>query len=67
MYNRRDFIKTFLRTASLGTIALGSSYLIFREESDEVCNFEFVCKNCKKLKNCQLPEAKNYIKQADHG
>lgn len=60
MYTRRDFIKKTFRTASFAVLAGGGGYLLLREQSDEVCDFEFVCKNCKKLKNCNLPEAKEY-------
>lgn len=60
MYTRRDFITTILRTTTFAVVAGASGYLIFREESDEVCNFEFVCKDCKKLKECSLPEAKEF-------
>jgi len=60
MYNRRDFIKKTFRTVSFAVLAGGGGYLLLREQSDEVCDFKFVCKNCKKLKKCNLPEAKEY-------
>ncbi len=58
MQTRRNFITSIFRVISLTIIASVSGYLLFREESDEVCNFDFVCKNCKNLKACNLPEAK---------
>jgi len=67
MSTRRDFIKTIFRSFAIIGIGIGSAFLIFRKKSDEVCNLEFVCGNCKKVKNCQLPEAKVYIKQKSHG
>ena len=60
MQTRRDFIKKSLRTAGFAVLAGGSGYLLLRDKSDEPCDFEFVCKNCKKLKECKLPEAKEY-------
>ena len=59
METRRNFIKNTLRTAAFSILAGGSAYLLFREQSEEVCDFDFVCKNCKKLKECKLPEAKD--------
>lgn len=40
-------------------MVLGSGYLIFREkpENADTCNFDFACKNCKRLSACTLPEA----------
>ena len=37
----------------------GSAYLIFKETTNEqqACDFDFICKNCKKKKNCTLPKA----------
>jgi len=38
-----------------------SGVLIFRKSPGGVeCDFEFVCKNCKNLSSCNLPEAKDY-------
>lgn len=60
MQNRKDFIKLFLRIFMLAIIAAISGILMFRETNDAECNFDFVCKNCKKNKNCNLPEANNF-------
>lgn len=60
MQTRRDFIKKSFRMAGMAVLVGGSGYLLLREESDEACDFEFVCKNCKKLKECKLPEAKTF-------
>lgn len=60
MLNRRNFLKKSMRTVAFTILAGGSAYLLFREQSDEVCNFDFVCKNCKKQKECNLPEAQNF-------
>lgn len=59
MSNRREFLKTSVRTILLGGLVLGSGYLIFREkpENADTCNFDFACKNCKRLSACTLPEA----------
>ena len=62
MLNRRMFLKKVLRNISFGTIAMGTGYLMFREESPENCTFDFVCRNCKKLQTCGLPEADKFVK-----
>ncbi len=43
--------------ATFTVLAGASGYLLLRDQSDEVCNFDFVCRDCKKLKECNLPEA----------
>lgn len=60
MQTRRDFITKVFRTTTLAIVAGTSGYLLLRNESDEVCNFDFVCKNCNNLKKCELPEAKEF-------
>jgi hypothetical protein len=66
MLNRRDFIIKLVRNASLLSLAAISGYLIFGRNEEEVCDFSFVCRNCKKVKDCQLPEAENYkVKRAN--
>lgn len=57
MLNRRGFIIKLVRSGTLLTLAATSGYLIFGRKEEEVCDFSFVCQNCKKLKDCQLPEA----------
>ena len=57
MYNRRDFIRKIFRTTSLLSLAALSGYLLFGRNTEEVCDFSFVCRNCKKQENCNLPEA----------
>jgi len=56
--NRRNFIQSI----GQATIAIGlasmAGYLVFRDKTEEPCNFNFVCRDCKKLDNCQLPESK---------
>ncbi len=60
MYTRRNFIKIAIRNTALAGIAIGSGYLIFKDQSEEACNFDFICKSCKKLKECKLPEAEDH-------
>ena len=57
MYTRKEFIIKTFRMATFTALAGVSGYLLLREQSDEACNFDFVCRNCKKLKECKLPEA----------
>jgi len=60
MTNRRDFIKTLGRGVAFAGLAGITGYLALRDEPSEgeVCNFNFVCKDCKRLSSCTLPEAK---------
>ncbi len=60
MKTRRDFITKVFRATTLAIVAGTSGYLLLRNESDEVCDFDFVCRNCNKLKKCGLPEAKEF-------
>lgn len=60
MQDRREFIIKLARGVTLATIIGVSGALILRKRDDEICNFDFVCSNCKKLKNCKLPEAKQF-------
>jgi len=66
MINRRNFIVKLVRNGSLLSLAAISGYLIFGRNEEDVCDFSFVCKNCKKLKDCQLPEAEEFkVKRVD--
>ena len=67
MRTRRNFIISIFRIISLAIIASVSGYLLIRDESDEICNFDFVCKNCKNLKACNLPEAKDARREYEDG
>jgi hypothetical protein len=60
MTNRRNFIKTLGRGVAFAGLVGMTGYLTFRDEpaKGEACNFDFACKNCKRLKSCSLPEAR---------
>lgn len=60
--DRRKFVTRLGRGAILASLASMSGYLIFREkkEGPEACKFEFICKSCKRITECELPEAKEY-------
>jgi Fe2+ or Zn2+ uptake regulation protein len=66
MYNRREFITKIFRSATLLSLAAVSGYLIFGRNKEEECDFSFVCRNCKKIKNCSLPEAQEFIEKGEH-
>jgi hypothetical protein len=59
MTNRRNFIKTLGRGLALGSLTGITGYLALRDQpaAGEVCDFDFACKNCKRLSSCTLPEA----------
>ena len=61
MTDRREFLKSVSRGIILSALVGMSGMLILRRTSDgEECDFEFICKNCKNLTSCKLPEADNY-------
>ena len=62
---RKEFINTLFRGLILtGIVGIGG-YLVLRKGSSEndSCSFDFVCKDCKKLKSCNIPEAVQFKKQ----
>ncbi len=63
MNSRRKFIKSFVRGGLLTTLGATTGYLLLRDKSDgQNCDYDFVCRNCKKIKSCDLPEAKRFNK-----
>ncbi len=58
--DRRKFIKTLGRGVALAGMAGLGGYLLFRDRTGENCEFDFICRNCRKQKTCQLPEARQY-------
>ncbi len=60
---RREFIKKAGRAMVLGGIVAGSGYLLLKPKSDEKCDLDFICQNCKKSKTCSLPEAEEFNKK----
>jgi len=62
MLNRRSFIEKLIRNLIFVILASLSGFLIFRDKTDEqqACDFDFICKNCKKKQDCALPEALQY-------
>lgn len=58
--NRKDFIKKTGWSILLGSILIGSGYLLLRPKTDKKCHLDFICKNCKKLNICSLPKAKDH-------
>lgn len=62
MQNRRKFIKSATQGLILTSLISMSGYLILREESEDNCDFEFICQNCKKNKKCEIPEAQEFRK-----
>lgn len=60
--NRREFIKAISRNLLLAGLAGMSGYLVFKNENSEndTCNLDFACKHCKRIKNCNLPQATDF-------
>lgn len=67
MQKRRDFLKIMIQGSILTGLTFLSSYLIFRKGGEDAnCDFDFVCRNCKKHKNCSIPQAEEYrIRQSE--
>ena len=63
MMDRRDFIKKAGRGLIAGGIVAGGAYLLIKPVGEEKCELDFICKNCKQLKNCSLPEADDFKKK----
>ena len=60
---RRDFIKKAGRGLIVGGILAGGAYLLLKPVREEKCEFDFICKNCRQLKNCSLPQADGFRKK----
>ena len=61
MTDRRKFLKSVSRGIIFSVLVGLSGMLIFRRTPEgEECDFEFVCKNCKNLTSCKLPEADSF-------
>ncbi len=61
--NRKKFIEQTTRGLLLGGMALVSLFFVKRSQLTlDSCDNSFLCKNCKRLDKCQLPEAKNIKK-----
>ena len=56
--NRRDFLKTMIRTGVAGgLVSLGWVLGKRRRSNGESCPEEFICQSCKQKNTCTLPEA----------
>ncbi|MFC2117719.1 hypothetical protein ACFLTI_06695 [Bacteroidota bacterium] len=62
---RKEFIVVLARGVILSALGVISGILLFRDKDNVTdCDFDFVCGNCKKNENCNLPEAKQYKKNS---
>ncbi|MCK4747911.1 MAG: hypothetical protein KAT15_12765 [Bacteroidales bacterium] len=64
--DRKDFLKRVARVGLLGSLAVISGLLFSRRQVNfkADCTGDFQCRNCNKLKGCELPEA---LSERDHG
>ena len=64
--DRRGFIQKFGRGSMLMALAAMAGILVARKQvhPDQECSDDFLCRECRRLSNCQLPEA---ITTRDHG
>ena len=62
MMDRRKFVGKLVRASILASLASMTAYLLFRDkkEEPESCNYDFMCKSCKQITACELPQAKDY-------
>ncbi len=58
--DRRKFITNVTRGSILTGLGLITGVLLLKEKGTESCEYNFICRNCNKLKGCELKEAINY-------
>lgn len=61
--DRREFLRGLGRVALLGGLIVGAGSLIRREETArriETCASDGICRNCRNLRDCGLPQALSY-------
>ena len=59
--NRRKFFEKVIRGGLFAGLTGISAYFVLREKTnDDNCDFDFVCRNCRKNRVCQLPEASSF-------
>jgi len=60
---RREFLRGLGRSAMLGGLLLGAGALIRREHAErplETCASDGICRNCRDLRDCGLPQALSF-------
>lgn len=60
MIDRREFIRKAGRGLILGGVIAGGGYLLLRPKTGVACDFDFICRDCRQLKSCSLPEADDF-------
>lgn len=60
--DRRRFFKSMMQGGIFSAMVGTSAYLLLKEkpQGDKLCDFDFVCQNCRKKSHCQLPEATKF-------
>ncbi len=60
--DRRRFVKDSLRYTATAALLGTATWLLTRERpmDSKACDFDFICMNCKKNRDCKLPEAKTH-------
>ena len=60
--DRRKFVGKLVRVSILASLTSMAAYLLYRDkkEGPESCKFDFICKSCKQITACELPQAKDY-------
>ncbi|RXQ89868.1 hypothetical protein EO244_13880 [Ancylomarina salipaludis] len=63
--DRRRFLHQIGRGTILSALAIFSGTMIYRNLNSEreTCDFDFVCRNCKKVKTCALPDGIDFKKK----
>ncbi len=60
--NRREFFEKIMRYGLFAFLTAISGYLVLKEQTNENCDLDFVCKNCKINKTCNLEQANSFRK-----
>lgn len=64
--NRRKFLSSVGRGTILSGLAAITGVMIFRDsKGKDQCTYDFVCKECKRLKSCVQPEAIIFKRKKD--
>ncbi len=57
---RREFLRSFVRLAMLGSLAVASGYLITQRSgcrTTDAATDNRLCRSCRLLERCKLPQA----------
>lgn len=64
---RRTFLKKIGRVVILSGITGVTAHLLLKTEVENAkCDYDFICRNCRKNRTCKFPEAQAYQKEMNN-